>query len=84
MGEFQSLLPEPSSSTLTNGASGPWLLGLPHASALDAHLITFIARMRDVGRGEIVPEALGRYVDAAMEQDAWRDMMEERKTMVSP
>lgn len=83
MEEFQLLLPGASLSTLRNDASGPWLLGLPQPSALDAHLITFIARMRDVGRGEIVPEALGRYVDSALEQDAWRDMMEGRKTMVT-
>jgi hypothetical protein len=46
-------------------------------------LITFIARMRDVGREEIVPEALGRYVDAAMEGDEWRDIMQGRKTMIA-
>ena len=82
--EFQYLLPGAPSSTLSNGASGPWLLGLAQPSALGAHLITFIARMRDVGRKEIVPEALGRYVDAAMEQEEWRDMMQGRKTMIKP
>ena len=84
MEEFQSLFPGAPSSILSNGASGPWLLGLAQPSALDAHLITFIARMRDVGRKEIVPEALGRYVDAAMEQEEWRDMMQGRKTMIKP
>jgi hypothetical protein len=82
--EFQSLLPGAPSSILSNGASRPWLLGLTQPSALDAHLITFIARMRDVSREEIVPEALGRYVDAAMERDEWRDMMQGWKTMVAP
>jgi hypothetical protein len=47
-------------------------------------LITFISRVRDVGREEIVPEALGRYVDAAMERNEWRDMMQGRKTIVIP
>jgi hypothetical protein len=78
MEEFQSLLP----SILSNGASGLWLFELAQPSALDAHLITFIARMRDVGREEIVPEALGRYVDKAMERDEWRDVMQGRKTMI--
>jgi hypothetical protein len=82
--EFQSLLPGAPSGILSNSASGPWLLGLTQPSALDAHLITFIARMRDVGREEIVPEVLGKYVDAAMEQDEWRGVMHGRKTMVTP
>jgi hypothetical protein len=81
MEEFQSLLP---GAILSNSTSGPWLFGLTQPSALDAHLIIFIARMRDVGREEIVPEALGRYVDKAMERDEWRDLMQGRKTMIAP
>jgi len=68
MEEFQALLPEG-----TDGkGSGRWLFGLEKPSALDAHLVTFIKRMRDVGRKEIVPEALGNYADAAMAGEEWR------------
>jgi hypothetical protein len=78
MEEFESLLPE----TTANDASGFWLLGLPQPSALDAHLVVFIARMHDVGRKDIVPETLDRYADAAMAQDEWKHMMQGRKTVM--
>jgi hypothetical protein len=71
------------SSTLSKDVSGPWLLGHTQPSALDAHLITFIARMRDGGMEEIVPEVLRRYIDAAMEQDAWKYTMQGRRTMIA-
>jgi len=80
MEAFQSWLP----GAPSKDASGPWILGLTQPSALDAHLITFIARMRDVGREEIIPEVLGKYADAAMEQDEWKDLMQGRRTMISP
>jgi hypothetical protein len=71
MEEFQSLLPGAPSRTLSNGASGPWLLGLAEPSALDAHLITFIARMLEVCGGGDGAELVEIY-DAG------------RKTMVTP
>jgi hypothetical protein len=78
MEEFESLLPK----ATANDAFGLWLLGLPQPSALDAHLVVFIARMRDVGRKDIVPEALDRYADVAMARDEWKNMMQGRKTVM--
>lgn len=77
---LQSLLP---GHELTNGESGPWLFGLTHPTALDAHLIVFIARMWDVGRSDIVPLSLGKYAARAMEEDGWKNTMQGRKTMVA-
>lgn len=82
MEEFQSWLPGTPGSVLSEGKYGPWLLGLKEPTALDAHLVTFVARMRDVGRNDIIPEELGKYVDVAMEGDEWNGVMQGRKTMV--
>lgn len=48
-----------------------WLFSLPEASALDAHLIAFIARMLDVGRQDLVPEVLKQYATKAMFGTEW-------------
>jgi hypothetical protein len=62
---------------------GPWLFGLQSPSALDAHLVVFLSRMRDVGRGELIPERLGTYVDRAVDTQEWKQTMDGRKTMIS-
>ena len=51
-----------------------WLFGLDRASALDAHLIVFIARMRDVGRNDLIPESFHKYTMKAMEGKEWKDV----------
>jgi hypothetical protein len=89
--EFESLLSPSSASTasINGGPSpneidghGPWLFGLDHPTALDAHLIFFIARMRDVGRDGLIPQNLGRYGDVGMEKGEWKELMRGRRTMV--
>jgi hypothetical protein len=57
-----------------------WLLGLSRPSALDAHVVVFIARMYDVNRKELIPEKLQQYGDRAMSDKIWQDMMEGRNT----
>ena len=58
-----------------------WLYGsLP--TALDAHLVVFIARMTDVGRDTLIPGKLKQYGAWAMETPEWIKMMDGRKTMV--
>jgi hypothetical protein len=82
LSEFCSLLP--SETYTSEGTSkGKWLFGLQQATALDAHLIPFIARIRDVGREDIIPEALGAYADRVMAEKEWQDVMGGRKTMVA-
>ena len=60
--------------------AGPWLFGAAVPTALDAHLVTFIARLKDIGRTDLVPDALVRYADLAMETPEWRGVMNGRKT----
>lgn len=57
-----------------------WLFG-QKPSALDAHLIPFIARLREVGREYLIPQALGRYADWAMGGNEWTELMDGRPTM---
>jgi hypothetical protein len=58
-----------------------WVLDTPHPTALDAHLIVFVARLRDAGRGELVPNRVVKYADEAIDTSAWKDMMQGRQTI---
>ena len=87
MEEFESYVaPEwngAATEETSNGTEGPWLFGLAQPTALDAHLVAFIARMRDIGRGDaLIPERLGKYADAAMERKGWDETMQGRVTMI--
>lgn len=65
--------------------AGPnkWIYG-DKPTALDAHLVPFIARMTDVGRGNLLPQALKEYGQWAMVGDKWVEVMDGRtSTMVS-
>ena len=82
LSELCSLLP---SETYTPKGipKGEWLFGLQRPTALDTHVVVFIARMREVGREAIIPEQLGAYADRAIAEMEWQDVMEGRKTMVA-
>lgn len=58
-----------------------WIFG-DKPTALDAHLVVFIARMTDVGRENIIPDGLRRYGARAMQRPEWVSMTEGRKTML--
>jgi len=62
-------------------SAGPWLWGETIPTALDAHLIVFLARLRDLGKGELIPQALCQYGDMAMETVEWQRVMGGRQTM---
>jgi glutathione S-transferase len=66
---------------LLRASHSGWVLNTPHPTALDAHLIVFVARLRDGGRGELVPTRVVKYADGAMETSAWKDMMQGRQTI---
>lgn len=78
MGEFDALLPEKGA----DGQAGPWLFGFQQPTALDAHLIVFIARMRDVNRLELIPDKLQRYAEEATRTAEWKQVMSTRRTTV--
>lgn len=65
---------------LQDSLSG-WILDTPHPTALDAHVIVFIARLKDAGRSELVPTLTTDYADRAMVTPAWKDMMQGRQTV---
>lgn len=66
--------------------SGPWMFGLhgQEPTALDAHTIVFVERMRDVGRLGLVPERLDAWSKKATVQEAWASVMDGRRTMAAP
>ena len=78
MDRLESLVTWPPSRT---ESSTSWLFDLPHPTALDAHLIVFIARMLDVNRGEIIPERLKKYAAQVMETNEWESVMQGRGTV---
>ncbi|KAJ5157225.1 uncharacterized protein N7482_008325 [Penicillium canariense] len=61
--------------------SGPWLFGLQEPSALDAHSIMFVERMRDVGRLALVPDRLNAYSQEAADQAEFKHVLNGRRTM---
>jgi len=61
--------------------AGPWMFGQQKPTALDAHLVVMIARLQDVGRDSIIPEALKEYGDRAMNTPEWIEVMDGRRTM---
>lgn len=54
---------------LPKGAA--WLLGSLQPTTLDAHVVPFVVRMRDVGRGELIPARLMAYTEDAEKTVAW-------------
>lgn len=51
-----------------------WIYG-ETPTALDTHLVVFIARMTDVGRQALIPEKVKKYGDWAMQRPEWVKMM---------
>lgn len=62
-------------------ANGPWLWGQIGPTALDAQVAVFIARLHDVGRGELVPEKLAKLREHVIGMLDWQDLYQGRSTM---
>ncbi|KAM0247751.1 hypothetical protein ACHAQJ_009712 [Trichoderma viride] len=54
-----------------------WLFGLETPTALDAHLVTFIARLKDINKGNLIPQSLLTYAAAAQNMTEWKNVMQE-------
>ena len=67
----------------TEGSSG-WLFGLSNPTAIDAHLVVFIARMQDAGRLELIPEYFREYAERAKATPEWKEVMRGYQTMFKP
>ena len=62
-----------------------YIFGTNAPTALDAHLVVFIKRMRDVDRAELIPEGMGAWADKLMETEEWKGVMDGRpSTMWMP
>ncbi|KAK4574113.1 hypothetical protein LTR86_001874 [Recurvomyces mirabilis] len=60
-----------------------WLFGTQLPTALDAHLVVFLARMKDLKRTDLVPGKLGEYLERATNDREWLEVMKGRtSTMV--
>ncbi|KAM0166591.1 hypothetical protein ACHAQE_001397 [Botrytis cinerea] len=79
--DLESVLPIPDKDSVHH-KSGPWLFGLEHPTALDAHLLPFISRLRDVGRQELIPAKLGEYADLALETPEWKKLTVENLVLI--
>ncbi|KAL7782758.1 hypothetical protein V8C43DRAFT_295523 [Trichoderma afarasin] len=53
-----------------------WLFGLETPTALDAHLVTFIARLKDINKGDLVPQSLLTYAAAAQNMAEWKNVVQ--------
>jgi len=58
-----------------------WLYGLPQPTAVDAHLVPFLARLRDAGRFQLVSPRLKAYLATAEKTPEWQNVMEGRRTL---
>ncbi|KIX03226.1 uncharacterized protein Z518_06778 [Rhinocladiella mackenziei CBS 650.93] len=80
MHTFTNLL-QPATEDQANGATAaPWLFGLSRPTALDAHLVTFIGRMLDVNRKDLIPNRLMKYAEDAWAGSEWQRVMQGRPT----
>lgn len=64
-----------------DGRRASWVFGTAHPTAFDAHLVVYVARMRDVGRGELIPGRVMEYLERAMDGAEWREMTKGGKTV---
>lgn len=62
-------------------ASSPWLFGTEFATALDCHLIIFLARHKDVGRSNLIRGSMASYADTIFSAPFWHDFMKGKTTM---
>ncbi len=69
-------------SSLPSSPSYRWLFDLPQPTALDAHLVVLIARLRDIKRLDLVSEQLLAYAAKAWECKEFQGVMQGRKTMI--
>lgn len=65
-------------------SSEGWLFGLPRMSAADAHLVAFLARLEDVGRGSSFKGKIRGYAERAWGTPEWRLVMGTYTTTMAP
>ena len=58
-----------------------WILNTTYPTALDAHIIVFVARLKDAGRGELIPARVIEYANKQMDTVTWKEMVQGRGTV---
>jgi hypothetical protein len=61
-----------------------WLYGHEYGTALDAHALILLARIKDVDLDKLVHPDMLAYGKAIMEGDMWKNFMQGRITMHIP
>jgi hypothetical protein len=59
----------------------PWIFGTAEPTALDAHVVPFIARLLDVGRDGMLQDRVRAYAERAFKAEAWKEVMQGRRTV---
>lgn len=58
-----------------------WILSTTLPTALDAHVIVFVARLKDAGRRELVPGCIIDYANKQMKTAVWEEMVQGQGTV---
>ena len=58
-----------------------WILDTAHPTALDTQIIVFVTRLKDAGRGDLIPARINDYADKQMDTAVWKEMMQGRSTI---
>jgi hypothetical protein len=61
--------------------NGPWIYGSYGPTALDAHFIIFLRRMKDVGYYDIFTESISRYLTDAEKTPEFQHILQGRDTV---
>lgn len=67
--------------SLLSASSTGWIMGTTNPTALDAHVVILLARLHDIKRENLIPEALVAYGKAAMEQPAFPEALQGPSTI---
>lgn len=61
-------------------SNGRWIYGSHGPTALDAHLIVFLQRMKDTGHDDFFDGAMTKYLEHGTAIPEWNKLMHGRKT----
>lgn len=70
--DYEKVLPSDSSQ---------WAFDSERPTALDAHMIVFVARLLDKQRDNLISHGVLKYARSKMEESEWKETMEGRTTM---
>ncbi len=84
LAKIEELLASSEASKDNFKSDGPlWIFGTDEPTALDAHVVPFLARLLDVGRQAMFEgkDRVLTYAEGAFQTEAWKQVMQGRKTV---